>query len=174
MPSELIPDAVIVADDSPMMRSLLRSKLGDKFAQVHLCRNGMEAVEAARTVPATLVILDYRMEGVDGVEACRLIRQLPGYTTVPIVLLTGYKDARMERIARLAGATLVEAKPFNYQRIHPSLQMLVDASPREPGFAEGREILNCRRDVEAQTDSAKARQSEFTGRVPAFAGSRRI
>ena len=158
----------IVADDSTLICDLLRDGLKRMFAQVHVCRDGGEAVEAARLARAALVILDYKMRTVDGIEACRRIRALPGYATVPIVLLTGFKNERTERQAALAGATLTDEKPFNLDRIRGKLEKLGYTFASTTGLGEGCEILQLRREIEARTDAERIRQSEESSRVLPF------
>ena len=106
MQPDLSQSSVIVADDSSLIRDVLRSNLARSFGHVHLATDGLEAVEAARALQAVLAILDYRMNKLNGIEACRDIRGLPGYEKVPIVLLTAYDDERVRRDAARAGVEL--------------------------------------------------------------------
>ena len=102
----------IVADDDPVIRAILRAALVGIGLDVRLACHGHEAVGLAGRVPATLVLLDLAMPGLDGVAACTRIRALPGYEAVPIVMLTG-KDAGVAKAAaKAAGATLFLTKPF--------------------------------------------------------------
>src|ERR1700691_3534299 len=88
LPIETFDETVIVADNDSMMRGLLRTVLEQPGRTLLLCADGMEAVELAEQTLATLVLLDLRMPRMDGIEACRQIRELPRYATVPIVILT--------------------------------------------------------------------------------------
>lgn len=153
--------SVIVADDSSLIRDVLRSNLSQCFGHIHLACDGLEAVEAARATQAVLVILDYRMNKQDGIDACREIRALPGYAKVPIVLLTAYDDERVRRDAARAGASFVFPKPVIYEqlmeKLAPYMDIQAEAGPEANGFVRGRDLLNQRRRIEAETDNAKRR-----------------
>lgn len=161
MPSAASRCSVIVADDSSLIRDVLRSNLSQTFGHIHLACDGLEAVEAARATQAVLVILDFRMAKLNGVEACREIRELPGYDKVPIVLLTAYDEERLRRDAARAGASFVFPKPVIYEHLMEQLAPYL-ATPGEAGqganqLARGRDLLNQRRRIEAETDNAKRR-----------------
>jgi two-component system, sensor histidine kinase and response regulator len=102
----------IVADDDPVIRAILRSVLVGIGLDVRLACHGHEAVGLAGRVPATLVLLDLSMPGLDGAAACARIRGLPGYESVPVIVLTGKDDAPAKAAAKAAGATLFLTKPF--------------------------------------------------------------
>ena len=60
---------VIVADDSIIIRDNVRAALGEPW-RIFLAANGAEAVEYARGIKAELVLLDFRMPRMDGLDAC--------------------------------------------------------------------------------------------------------
>jgi CheY-like chemotaxis protein len=79
---------VIVADNDYIIRGILRSVLEGQNFNVLQAVDGIEAIDLAMRTNARLVILDYKMPKLDGFAACMQIRRLPGYTDVPIVVLT--------------------------------------------------------------------------------------
>lgn len=106
------PTGVIVADDNSMIRSILKDKLEAIQQDVFLANNGLEAVELASRMQASLVILDIKMPKLDGLLACERIRKLPGYELTPIVMLTFQDTERAQHAASRAGATMFLVKPF--------------------------------------------------------------
>lgn len=106
------PTGVIVADDDPMIRSILQGKLQAIEQDVYLANNGLEAVTLASQMQASLVILDVKMPKLDGLAACERIRRLPGYQTTPIVMLTFQDTERAQIAASRAGASMFLVKPF--------------------------------------------------------------
>jgi DNA-binding response OmpR family regulator len=106
------PAGVIVADDDPLIRSVLKAKLEAIDQDVFLAHNGLEAVELASRVQASLVILDIKMPKLDGILACEKIRQLAGYAQTPIVILTFDDTEQAQRLTSRAGATMFLVKPF--------------------------------------------------------------
>ena len=61
---------VIVADDDPMIRSVLQAKLETLGLNVFLTADGLEAVGLASRIPAALIILDLKMPKLNGLLAC--------------------------------------------------------------------------------------------------------
>ena len=91
---------IILAENDPLMRGLLRSILVRTDRRVFPARDGLEAVMLAQQFPAGLVLLDVSMPRLNGLLACEAIRALPGYASVPIVMLTGHDDERLRKAAR--------------------------------------------------------------------------
>ncbi len=130
-----VQQGVIVADDSIIIRDNVRAALGEPW-RVFLAVDGLEAVEYARGVAAELVLLDFQMPRLDGVDACAVIRKLPHYGSVPIVLLTAYDSVELRRRAAQAGATAVFAKPFSANALRAAVLPLV-ALGRDAAQARG-------------------------------------
>lgn len=112
MPQTPTQQTAIVADDDVMIRAILRSALTSIGLDVRLASHGYEAVAMAGRHPATLILLDLAMPGLDGVSACAQIRALPGYAKVPIIVLTSAINPIITEAALEAGATRVLQKPF--------------------------------------------------------------
>jgi two-component system alkaline phosphatase synthesis response regulator PhoP len=130
-----VPRGVIIADDSSIIRDNIRMAFGAPW-RIFVAANGVEAVEYARRIKAELVILDVRMPRLDGMEACRLIRQLPDYANVPIVLLTAFFIQELEAAAARCGASRVFSKPISVATVQSSIVPLValarGAAVRQP------------------------------------------
>ncbi len=104
---------VLIADDHPPNRALIRHILEEVGHTVVLARDGEEAVEAFRREAFDLLVLDMQMPVMDGYQAIRRIRSLPGGDRVPIISITAYamKEDREKCLA--AGADDYIAKPFD-------------------------------------------------------------
>jgi len=127
---EPFDETVIVAENDSMMRGLLRTMLEQPKRTVVLCADGLEAVEVASQTLATLVLLDLRMPRMGGIEACQLIRELPRYARVPIVILTVFDGDSWRHQAVRAGATAFLGKPFSRAGLLLALNPLVEAHRR--------------------------------------------
>ena len=90
---------VLVVDDEEPILDLLRYNLEKDGYEVRTAGNGEKAIEIAKKFLPDLVLLDIMMPHMDGVEACRLLRQLPELKKTFIVFLT----ARAEEYSEVAG-----------------------------------------------------------------------
>ncbi len=116
------PFPILVVEDNPVSRKLLEKTLRKSGREVTSVPNGKKALEAFRKNFFPIVLTDWMMPEMDGLELCRTIRQmdLPGY--VFIVLLTA-KDSKDDIIAGLeAGADDYLTKPFNYPELMARLK----------------------------------------------------
>lgn len=102
---------ILVADDSKMGREILRMALVKNGHTVTEVENGTEALAAMRKQSVRLVISDWEMPGMGGIELCRAIRNggFPGY--IYIILVTG-RERRDKMEALVAGANDFMLKPF--------------------------------------------------------------
>ena len=116
---------VIIADNDYIIRGILRSVLEGQNFNVLQAVDGIEAIDYAKRTNAQLVILDYKMPKLDGFAACMQIRRLPGYTDVPIVILTAFNDDHTRGAAQRAGATMFLAKPFRPVDLLQAIAMLL-------------------------------------------------
>lgn len=105
---------ILVAEDERDIRELIQLTLQFAGYVVTTAANGEIAVETARTADPRfdLILSDVRMPKLTGFEACRQIRQLPGYESTPIVLLTAKGQDEEKEMGAAAGATAYIVKPL--------------------------------------------------------------
>jgi CheY-like chemotaxis protein len=109
---------VLIVEDDVRNIFALSSVLEPRGAKVEIARNGKEAVEHLKNNPgADLILMDVMMPEMDGLEATRLIRQLPDHPSVPIIALTAKAmlDDREQCLA--AGANDYIAKPLDVDKL---------------------------------------------------------
>jgi len=105
---------ILVVDDEPQVRRVLRTTLAAEGYVVLEARNGQEALERFRAEPADIILLDVNMPDMDGFEACREIRR---NSEVPIIMLTVRGAERDKVLALDAGADDYVVKPFGMQEL---------------------------------------------------------
>ena len=101
----------IIADDDPMMRSLLQLLLEQRGHAVVAVGDGLAAWETFQRRPAHLVVLDWQMPGLEGIEVCRRIRAAPGGERPYVLLVTAREGADDLHTALDVGADDYLAKP---------------------------------------------------------------
>ncbi|MFN7920314.1 MAG: response regulator transcription factor [Bryobacteraceae bacterium] len=104
------PSRILIVDDEPQVRKMLRTSLTRHGYEVWEASNGLEAHEAMREFEPDLVLLDLNMPGISGLEVCQSIRM--GYDT-PIIVLS-VSDTDHDKVGLLdAGADDYVTKPFS-------------------------------------------------------------
>ena len=104
---------VIVADDEPHIRHLLALKLQQGGLEVLMAADGAEALELCLSEKPDLLITDYQMPVLSGLELCQRLRADPLAARIPAILLTarGF-ELKTSQTAEL-GIDLVMSKPFS-------------------------------------------------------------
>jgi CheY-like chemotaxis protein len=106
--------ALLVVDDDPLIRRLVAHTLHDVADfEVHEAGDGLEAIEEANRRRPEIVLLDYDMPRLDGVETCRRMRSDPRTADATIIMLTAMAAADARTRAEAAGADLFLTKPFS-------------------------------------------------------------
>lgn len=106
--------AVLIVDDDQFIRKLIATTLEDVADfELHEAADGSQALEVAARARPTLVFLDVDMPQVNGIEACRELRQRQSGSPPTIVMLTAAHGDEVERQAEEAGADLFLTKPFS-------------------------------------------------------------
>jgi len=120
---------VLLADDDPRLRQFLELELGEEGYAVRGCSDGIEALTAIRQEPPDLVILDWMLPDLSGVEVCQRLRSTG--LQLPVLMLTG-RDAVRDRVEALdAGADDNLVKPFSIEELlaHPQTASAAEAHP---------------------------------------------
>ncbi|MDW8351415.1 MAG: response regulator transcription factor [Anaerolineae bacterium] len=123
---------ILVIEDDPAIRDLLRRGLTYENYKVTTANDGASGLAAARDNPPDLVILDWMMPGLDGLEVCMRLRAA---SNVPILMLTA-KDSVPDRVLGLeSGADDYLVKPFAFPellaRVHALLRRTQPSSKPE-------------------------------------------
>jgi signal transduction histidine kinase len=105
------PISVLVVDDNEQNRALAKAALEMEGIDAVLAASGEAGLAAFAEQRPDCVILDVRMPGMDGLEACRRLRQLPGGEAVPVLFLTALRDVDTFDAALAAGGDDFLTKP---------------------------------------------------------------
>jgi DNA-binding response OmpR family regulator len=105
--------SILVADDDPMIRTLLRVMLETADHTVFEAQNGQEALEKAREIHPDALILNVRMPEMDGFSVCQTLRRDAETAVLPILILSGQAHLTAVNKGLLAGADRYLTKPMS-------------------------------------------------------------
>ncbi len=154
---------ILVVDDEPKIRMFIRANLEALGYEVYLAEDGIEAVEmAGRTIP-DVIILDVSMPRMDGIEACRRIRE---WADMPIIMLSVRGDEKDKVKALDGGADDYITKPFGIEellaRIRVALRRSTGPASSIPVFVMGDlEVDLTRRLVKRRGRLVKLTRTEY-------------
>src|SRR4029453_17686027 len=125
---------ILVVDDDPQIRRVMRVTLTGQGYEVDDATTGEGALEKVRERRFDLVLLDINMSGMGGLDACRLIRM---HSDIAIIMLT-VRDAESDKVEALdAGADDYVTKPFKSSELSARIRAALRRTPstQEPPAA---------------------------------------
>jgi len=102
---------ILVVDDDPDIVEILRYNLSLAGYEVKAASNGKEAIKKAKIFIPEIILLDVMMPEMDGIEACRLIREIPSLKNSRIIFLSARNEDYTQLSAFDAGADDYISKP---------------------------------------------------------------
>jgi two-component system KDP operon response regulator KdpE len=120
---------ILVIDDEPQIRRVMRVILSGENYEVLEARSGDAALLRFRESLPDLVLLDLNMPGMSGLETCRAIRES---SDVPIIVLTVRHEEEEKVEALDAGADDYVTKPFGKQELLARIRAALRRSPSSP------------------------------------------
>ena len=127
--AELSHLKVLVVEDNLHFRILVRSILGALgVPTIEEARDGAEAIEVLNSFEADLAIIDWKMDGVDGIECARRIRAGGGDCNrdLPMIMVTGYTEPDLLRQAHEAGVDDVLPKPISAKSLMSRIKTVLE------------------------------------------------
>jgi two-component system KDP operon response regulator KdpE len=154
---------ILIADDEPKIRMFLRANLEARGYEVYLAQDGIEAVEMTESVLPDIIVLDVNMPRMDGIEACRRIRE---WADMPIIILSIRGDEKDKVRALDEGADDYVTKPFGMEellaRIRVALRRSTGATTDVPIFTTGNlEVDFSKRVVKWRGQIVKLTRTEY-------------
>ncbi|MFB2878918.1 MULTISPECIES: response regulator [Floridanema] len=118
---------VLTVDDSVVMQEMIKRALGRDY-RVIVASNAVDALALIYHEKISVLLLDVSMPGIDGLEFCRTVRNLPQFRDLPIIMLTA-RDKLFDKVqGRLAGATEYLTKPFDAQQLQQVVEKFVNGN----------------------------------------------
>ena len=107
------PAAILVIDDDPLTLTALAAMLHLAGNECHCARDCEAAVKAARSLKPDLIVCDIDLDGENGLDLCRELKQKHGLEDVPVVFLSSAESPDIVQRAREAGGSYYVRKPFD-------------------------------------------------------------
>jgi len=145
---------ILIVDDDPDMRPLMRLTLAKLGHQTSLAATGTEGLRLAESESFDLMVLDLMMPDIDGYEVMRRLRSNPATMNLPIIVLTARTQAADYDSAIESGADAYLPKPFDPDTLHRKIGELL------------------KRAEAAQSSGAEACRLPLTGHVTVVLGLR--
>lgn len=106
------PFHILLIEDEPVIRELVRSMLTDASVAVECATSGTEGLRLARARPFQLILLDVVLPELDGISVCRMLKADASTSAIPLFMLTAKAKRSDLEAADRAGADGYIFKPF--------------------------------------------------------------
>jgi DNA-binding response OmpR family regulator len=106
---------ILIADDDPSIRELCQVILSNEGFHVVEAEDATGCVDLSRKEQPDLVLLDWMMPDVDGMDALRMLKSTPSTADIPVVMLTALDGLPQITLATFNGADGYVTKPFDVQ-----------------------------------------------------------
>jgi CheY-like chemotaxis protein len=124
---------ILLVDDNPLMQQLMARFLGDLGYHILVASRADEAIALARTQAPALFLLDMHLPDLDGPDALRALRKLPGCAATPAIAMSGLDEAAIQP-ATLADFVAYLSKPIDLDLLEATLaQHMGDKNSRSVG-----------------------------------------
>lgn len=104
---------VIVIDDEPFILMMIEDKLKKAGIKVITLRESINAVSVVKNEKPDLIILDWMMPELSGIDLCKMLKSEPDIAEIPIFMLTAKGQEADEQLGLKCGVTRYITKPFS-------------------------------------------------------------
>ncbi len=166
---------ILIVDDDPVIRTLMRDALEDEGFVVDEAEDGVRASRHCDDVVPSLIVVDAVMPNMDGFELCRGLRQRAATRHVPILMATGLDDHNSIDNAYDAGATDFINKPINWLILHHRIRYMLRGAQVLEDLQRNQERLRVARQLEReQSDRFEAALSNMSQGLCMFGADNRL
>jgi CheY-like chemotaxis protein len=115
--SPTVLPSVLIVDDQPFFTTMLRTVLQQQGFRVFVANSGPDGIKLAKKNPPEIIVLDIEMPGMDGFAVCEKLREDAALKNIPIVILTGTNNPKLNEKAFKAGADITALKSLSAERL---------------------------------------------------------
>ena len=130
---------VLAVDDNSISLATIEQELSDTYEVIPL-NSGLRALQYLRRERPDLILLDIRMELIDGIATLQEIRNMERCKNVPVIMLTSMRDKNMVVESAMLGVEDYVLKPFNKMDLHERVDRVLKKSMQKTSdFLNGKE-----------------------------------
>src|SRR6202158_4859609 len=118
---------LLIIDDEPPMRRLLRINLEDRYKIVDTGDPEL-ALEAVLQSKPNAILLDLRMPNYSGFELCRTFKSMTSTQLIPLIIISGEAGATTKVFCKEIGATAYFEKPVDFDALRAGLEKVLHAA----------------------------------------------
>ncbi len=149
------PATILIVDDNPENLSVLFDILKAESYQVLIAQTGYIALEVLNKVIPDVILLDIRMEGLDGFETCRQIKANPKTQDIPVLFISALSELQDKITGFKAGAVDYITKPFQHEEVLVRVQTHIT----------NRKLVKELQEKNKQLDELNASKDRFFGLI---------
>ncbi len=123
----MVRPRILLVDDDRRVRQLVGLTLPADDYELSFAEDGADAIRAAQRLHPDLILLDYAMPGIHGVDVCAAIKADPSTATTPVIMLTGHGDDETRQRAIAAGSNGFLTKPFSPLALEETIRSMLGA-----------------------------------------------
>ncbi len=130
---------VLAVDDNSISLATIEQELSDTYEVIPL-NSGLRALQYLRKERPDLILLDIRMELIDGIATLQEIRNMERCKNIPVIMLTSMRDKNMVVESAMLGVEDYVIKPFNKTDLHERVDRVLKKSMQKTSdFLNGKE-----------------------------------
>ena len=161
-----MPKKILLADDSVTIQKVVELTFVEEDYEVSCVSNGRAAVEKIKEERPDILLCDVIMPEMNGYEVASFVKRDPGYSSIPVILLTGTFEPFDEDKARSSGADTYITKPFDSKMLVDKVEELLSKRVvyTTPDHEESAQIFHSRQEfVVSSEDQPRAVPDEKDG-----------
>jgi two-component system, chemotaxis family, chemotaxis protein CheY len=129
MAIDLASPILVIDDSSVVLHQVCRLLAEIGFSNIQEASDGLDGLMALRSKPFSLVLSDWKMSPMSGLELLRRLRQDAALKAMPFILMSADASPQLANTARKLGADGFLAKPFTAQTLKAAIDQAVEARP---------------------------------------------
>jgi len=114
--------SILIVDDTPALATLMMRMLTERGYNSRSALSGKLALQAARTDPPDLILLDINMPEMSGYEVCEQLKADAALKDIPVIFISGLNDAIDKVKAFRVGGVDYVTKPFQFEEVHARVE----------------------------------------------------